>query len=182
MWFTTEDSGQVLDNQASKAASSRKPSWRFLVELISPHCSVVSALCDPMNCSMPGFPVLHYLLEFAQIHVHWDSDAIPTISSSVTLVSFCLQSFPASGYFPISQLFASGGQSSGASALASVLLMNTQGWFPLGLTGLSPWSPRDSQESSPAPQVKSMTSLVFSFLYSPTLTSIHDYWKNHSFD
>ena len=76
MWFTTEDSGQVLDNQASKAASSRKPSWRFLVELISPHCSVVSALCDPMNCSMPGFPVLHYLLEFAQIHVHWDSDAI----------------------------------------------------------------------------------------------------------
>ena len=106
----------------------------------------------------------------------------PTISSSLIPFSSCLQSFPASGSFPISQFFASCGQSIGVSASALVFPMNIQGWFPLGLTGLSPWSPRDSQESSPAPQVKSMTSLVFGFLYSPTLTSIHDYWKNHSFD
>ena len=109
----------------------------------------------------------------------------PTISSSVIPFS-CLQSFPASESFPVSQLFASGGQSIGVSASTSVLPVNTQDWFPLGWTG-SPCSPRDSQESSPTPQVKSVNSSVLSFLHSPTLTSvcftyIHDYWKNHSFD
>ena len=54
---------------------------------------------------------------------------------------------------------------------------NIQDWFPLGWTGGSPCCPRDSQESSPTPQFKSINSLVLSFLYSPTLTSIHDYWK-----
>ena len=102
-----------------------------------------------------------------------------TISSSVIPFAFCLWSFPASGSFLVSQLFASGGQSIGASASASVLPMNTQGWYPLGLTGLQS---RDSQESSPTPQLKSINSLVLSFLYSPTLTSIHDHWKNHKFD
>ena len=90
-----------------------------------------------MDSSMPGSSVLHYLPEFAQIHLHWVSDAILTISSSATLLCFCLQAFPASGSFPMSQLFALGGQSIiGASALASVLPMNIQDWFPLGLTGL----------------------------------------------
>ena len=70
-----------------------------------------------------------------------------------------------------------------ASALASVLPVNIQDWFPLGLTWLvwSPCCPRDSQESSPAPQFKSINSSMLSFLYGPTLTSIHDYWKNHNF-
>ena len=90
--------------------------------------------------------------------------------------------FPASGSFPMSQFFASGGQSIGVSASASILPVNIQDWFPLGLTGWSPCCPRDSQESSPTPQFKSINSSVFSFLYGPTLTSIHDYWKNHSFD
>ena len=102
---------------------------------------------------------------------------LPTISSSVVPFSSCLQSFLASGSFPVSQFFASGGPSIGVSASASVLTMNIQDWFPLGWTG---WSPRDSEESSPIPQCKSINSLVLSFLYSPTLTSIHDYWKNHS--
>ena len=62
------------------------------------------------------------------------------------------------------------------------LPMNIQDWFPLGWTVGSPCSPRDSQESSPTPQFKSINSSALSFLYSPTLTSIHDYWKNHSFD
>ena len=88
--------------------------------------------------------------------------------------SSCLQSFPASGSFPMSQLFTSGGQSIGASASASVLLVNIQVWPPC--------PPRDSQESSPTPQFKSISSSVFSFLYSPTLISIHDYWKNRCFD
>ena len=77
----------------------------------------------------------------------------------------------------MSQLFTSGGQSIGVSA--SVLPMNIQGWFPLGVTGLIS---RDSQESSPAPKFKSINSSVLSLLYGPTLTSEHDYWKNHSFD
>ena len=106
----------------------------------------------------------------------------PTISSSVVPLSSCLQSFPASGSFQMSQLFASGGQSIGVSALASVLPMNIQDWFPLGWTGWSPCSPRDSHKSSPTPQFKSINSSALSFLYSPTFTSLHDYWKNHSFD
>ena len=77
-----------------------------------------------------------------------------TISSSVIPIFTCLQSFPASGSFPMSQLFVSGGQSIGVSALTSVLPMNIQDWFPLVLTGLIPCCPRDSQESSPTPQFK----------------------------
>ena len=91
-----------------------------------------------------------------------------------------LQYFPAPESLPMSRLSASDGQSTGASA--SVLPMNIQDWFPLGLTGLISCTPRDSQESSSAPQFKSINSLPFSFLYGPTLTSIHDCWKNHNFD
>ena len=91
--------------------------------------------CDPMNYSTPGFSVLHYLVELAQTSPlsQWCN---PVISSSVTHFSSCLQSFPTSGSFPLSQLFTSGGQRIGASALASVLPMNIQGWFPLGNTSL----------------------------------------------
>ena len=106
----------------------------------------------------------------------------PAISFSVFPFSSCLQSFPASGYFPMSQLFTLGDQSIGVSALASVLPMNTQGWSPLEWLVGSPCSPRDSQESSPTPQFKSINSLVLSFLYSPNLISVHDYWKNHSLE
>ena len=106
----------------------------------------------------------------------------PTISSSVSPFPSHIQSFPASWSFQMSQFFASGGQSIGVSASASTLSMNTQNWSPLdGLAG-SPCSPRDSQESSPTPQFKSISFLALNFLYSPTLTSIHDYWKKHSLD
>ena len=93
------------------------------------HCSVTQSsltLGDPTDCSTPGFPVLHHLPEFAQTHVHWVSDAIQA-SHPVAPFCFCPQSFPASGSFPIGQLFASGGQSIGASASASVLPMNSEG-------------------------------------------------------
>ena len=93
----------------------------------------------------------------------------PTISSSVVPFS-CLQSFPASGSFPMSQFFPSDGQRIGVSALASVLSMNIQNWFPLGWL-VGSLSPRDSQESSPTPKLKNINSSVLSFLYSPTLTS-----------
>ena len=105
----------------------------------------------------------------------------PAISSSVVPFSSCPQCLPGSGSFPMSQLFTWGGQSIGVSASASVLPMNTQDWSPLGLLG-SPCSPRDSQESSPTPQFRSINSSVLSFLHSPTLTSIPDHWKYHNLD
>ena len=101
----------------------------------------------------------------------------PTISSSVIPFSSCLQSFPASGPFPMSQFFPLGGQNIGVPASASVLPMNIQDWFPLGLTGWISLQFRDSQESFPTPQFKSINSLALSLLYSPVLTSIHDYLK-----
>ena len=106
----------------------------------------------------------------------------PTISSSVVPFSSCLQSFPASGSFLKSLLFTTGGQNIGASASASVIPMNIQGWFPLGLTVLVSLEFKDSQESSPIPQFKGINSLVLNLLYSPVLTFIHDYWKNQTFD
>ena len=105
-----------------------------------------------------------------------------TISSSVDLFSSYHQSYPASGSFPRSQFFTSHGQSIRVSASASVIPMSIQDWFPLGLTGLISLHPRDSQESSPTPQFKSINCSSVSFCYGPTLTSIHDYWKSHSFD
>ena len=97
----------------------------------------------------------------------------PTISSSVIPFSSSLQSFPASGSFQMSQFFASGGQSIGVSASASVLPMNT----PLEWTGWISLKPRDSQESSQTPQFKSINSLALSFLYSPSLASIPTWIK-----
>ena len=109
----------------------------------------------------------------------------PTISSSVVPFSSHLQSFPASGSFPMSQFFTSGDQSIGV--LEFQLQHQSFQWIFRtdflwhGLVGAH-CSPRDSQESSPTPQFKSINSSVLSFLQSPTLKSIHDYWKNHSLD
>ena len=106
----------------------------------------------------------------------------PTISSSVVPFSSCPQSFPTSVSFQMSQLFTSGGQSIGVQ-----LQLQSFQWTPRtdllwdGLVG-TPHSQRDSQESSPTPQFKSINSSALSFLHSPTLTSIHDHWKNHSLD
>ena len=89
----------------------------------------------------------------------------------------CPQSLPAWESFPMSQLFTKGDQSTGVSALASFLPKKSQGWSPSdGLVG-SPCSPRNSQESFPTPQFKSIKPSALSFLYSPILTSIHDYRK-----
>ena len=87
--------------------------------------------------AVPGFPVLRYFPEFSQIHVNWVSDAIQLSHPlSSPCPPSCPQSFPASGSFPTSWFFASGGQSVGASASASVLPMNIQDSFPLGWSGL----------------------------------------------
>ena len=106
----------------------------------------------------------------------------PTILSSVVPFTSCLQPCPASGPFLMGQLFPSGGQSIVASASASVHPMNIQGWFPLGLTSLiSLLSKRLSRVFS-STTVQKHQFFSAQFLYSSTLTSIHDHWKNHSLD
>ena len=100
-------------------------------------------LCNPMDYHTPVFPAHHRLLELTETHVRWVGH--PTILSSVILFSSCLQSFPASESFPMSQFFTSDGQSIGVSASVSVLPMNIQDWFPLGLTS---WISLQSKELS----------------------------------
>ena len=98
-------------------------------------CSVAKScqtLCDPMNCGMPGFPVLHYLPEFAQTHVHWVGDAIQLSHPILLLPSI----FPSMRVISNEPIFVSGGQSIGASDSAPALPMNIQGLFPLGFSGL----------------------------------------------
>ena len=106
----------------------------------------------------------------------------PAISFSVVPFSSCPQSLPASESFPMSQLFAWSGQSTGVSALASFLPKKSQDWSPSEWTSWISLQSKDSQESSPTPQFKSINSSVLSLLHSPTLTSIHDHRKNHSLD
>ena len=102
------------------------------------------------------------------------------ISSSTTHFSFCLQSFLASQSFPVSWLFASGGQNIGASV--SVLPMTIQGWFPLGLTDLISLQSREPSRVLPSTISKHQFFRAQPSLWSNSLTSVHDYWKNHSFD
>ena len=92
-------------------------------------------LCDPMYYSTTGLPVHQQLQELTLTQCPSSQWCHPTISSPVDPFSSFLQSFPASGYFQMSQFFTSGGQRTGVSALASVLPLNIQDWFPLGLTG-----------------------------------------------
>ena len=153
----------------------------FLLHFCCLVTNLCLTLCDPMDCSTPDSSVLCWLSGFARIHVHWVRDAM-TISSSAAPFSSCLQSLPVSlpGFFPMSWLLTQGDQSIATSTSASVLPMNIQGWFPLGLTDLitmqTPWeSPRDSQESSLTPQLENINSSALNLLYGPALTSIHDY-------
>ena len=118
---------------------TNKPMKRCSISLIIQFSSVAQScptLCDPVNRSTPGLPVHHQLPEFTQTHVHWVHDAIqPSISSSVIPFSSCPKSLPTSESFPMSQLFAWGGQSTGVSPLASFLPKKSQGWSPSEWTG-----------------------------------------------
>ena len=104
----------------------------------------------------------------------------PIISSSVVPFSSCLQSFPASGSIQTSQLFVSGGQSTGVSASASVLPMNIQDWFALGWTGWISLQPKGLSRVFSNTTVQKHKFFGAQFINSPILRSIHDYWKNHS--
>ena len=119
--------------------------------------------------------------------VHSDSHSSsqwchPAISSSVIPFSSCPQSLLASESFPVSQLFAWGGQSTGVSALASFLPKKSQGWSPSKWTGWISLQSKGLSRVFANTKLQKINSLVLSFLYSPTLTSIHDYWENHSLD
>ena len=159
-----------------------------LLHRLSWRISSVQFSCSVVSNSVSSWKAAHWAsLSITNFHVQSNSCPLsqwrcPTISSSIVLFSFHLQSFRASGSFQMSQIFASDGQRTEDSALGSVLSMNIQDWFPLKWLDGSPWSPRDSQASSSIPQFKSIKSSVLNFLYSPALTSIHDYWKNHSLD
>ena len=106
----------------------------------------------------------------------------PIISSSAMLFSFCLQSFPAPGSFPMSRLFTSCGQSTGASISSSVLPVNIQGLFPLGLIDLIFLPSKGLSRVFSSTRFDSINSLALSLLYGPTCIFIHDKWTNHSFD
>ena len=155
--------------------------WVFLVVVAVQSLSHVQLFATPMDCSTPGFPVLHHLPELGQTQVHWVSDAIqpsyplsspspPTPNPSQHRVfsseSTLRMRWPKDWSFSFSI--------SPSKEHPGLISFN-------GLVG-SPCSPRDSQESSPTPQFESINSSALSFLHSPTLTSIHDYWKNHSLD
>ena len=97
-------------------------------------------------------------------------------------LSSCPQSFPASGSFPICQLFSPGGQSIGVSVLTSVLPMNTQDWFPLGRTGLISCLSKGLSRAFSNTTAQKHQFFGLSLLYGPAFTPIHDYWKSNMFD
>ena len=116
-------------HQQCSTLGGMDPQLIFVLFLFSVQLSSVAqlcpTLCNPLDCSRPGLPVHHKLPEFTQTHVHRVGDAIQP-SHPVVLFSSRLQSFPASGFFPMSQFFTSGGQSIGVSASASVFPRNNQ--------------------------------------------------------
>ena len=156
-----------------------RPTLIYLLDLLLFSCSVAKSclmLYDPMNCNTTGFPVLHYLLEFAQL-MSIESLMPSNHPTSVAPFSSCSQSFPASGSLPLSWLFASGDQSIGASTSASVPPVNIQGWFPLGLTdSISLLSKGLSRAFSSITVWKHQFFDAQLSLWS-TLSLVHYYWK-----
>ena len=147
-------------------------SWLCFLWLRSPfvHCHQICCcccsfakscptLCSPTNCSMPGFPVLHYFPEFAQTLIHWVSDVIQPSHPLLLPFPLALNLSQHQGLF-----FPSGGQSIGTSASASVFPMNIQGWFPLGLTGLL-----------------SLQSKGLSWVFSSTAVQKHQFFSSQHF-
>ena len=163
-------------------ASSSHTLWYIPKVQFSSVAQSCPTLCDPVGCSTPGLPVHHQLPEFTQTHVHCVRDAI---QPSYPLLS------PSHPAFNISQHQGHFQKVISSYQVAKVLQFQLQHqsfqWIfradllEDGLVG-SLCCSKASQASSPTPQFKSIKSLVLSCLYSPTLTSIHDYWKNHSFD
>ena len=149
-------------------------------------CSVVSGSLKPRGLQQATPPCPSPTLGDYSNSYPLSQWCHPAISPSIVPFSSHLQSSPASGSFQMSQFLSSGGQSIGVSVSASVLPMDTKDWFRLGWIG---WISLQSKGLSrvfswekKASRFKSINISVLSFLYSPTLTSIYNYWKNHSLD
>ena len=148
-------------------------------------CSVIKScltLCDLGDCRMSGFHALHYLLEIAQTHVHCVGDAIQPSHLLLPSSPPALNLSQHQGFFLMSQLCGSGGQSIGTSASTSVLPMNIQDSFPLGLTDLISLQSKGLSRVFSNTTVQKHQFFRVQLLYGPTLTSMHNYWKNHSLD
>ena len=139
-------------------------------------------LCNPIDCITPGFPVHHQFPEHTQTHVRRVGEAIQPSHPLSSPSSPAFNLSQRQGLFQWVSSLHQVAKVFWVSPSASVLPMIIQDWFPLGWTGLISLQFKDSQESSPTLQFKNISSSVLSFLYGPTLTSIHDHRKNHSFD
>ena len=176
-WKTDVFSFEI--NQSVRIQPLTLSLWVYKFSSVAQSCLT---LCDPMNRSMPSLPVHHKLPEFTQTHAHWVSDAIQPSHPLSSPFHPAPNPSQHQGLFQwVNSLHEV------AKVLESQLQRQSFQWTPrtyLLQDGLvwSPCSPRDSQESSPTPQFKSINSLLLSFLHSPTLTSIPDQWKNHSLD
>ena len=154
----------------------------FILQLVVQSLHRVRIFVNPMDCSTPGFTVLYYLPELAQTHVHWISDDIKPPHPLFRPLPSALNLSQHQGLF---QWVGSSHQV--AKVLELQLQHQSFQWifrvdFLYEWLVWSPCCPRDSQETSPTPQFQSINSTALRFLYSPTLTSIHDYWENHSLD
>ena len=158
--------------------------WQLLLKIPRCCCSVSQScltLCDPMDCSTSGLPVL-------TISWGWPSScslhrwSCPAVSSSDALFFSCPHSFPASGTSPVSHLFASDGQNTGALASASVLPVNIQSWSPLRLTGLISLLSKRLSGVFSSTIVQRHRFFGILLLYGPALTTIHDRWEKRSLD
>ena len=146
------------------------------MSLFSSVAQLCPTLCDPVDCTMPGFPVHHQLQDYSNsCPSSWWCH--PTISSSVVPFSSCLQSFPASGSFPVNQFFISDGQKYWSFSISIGPPVNIQDWFLLELSGLISLLSKGLSRVFSNTTFKSINSSVLSFLYGPTLTFIHNYWK-----
>ena len=173
------------------------PRPKFLFDSLPPHTRYLNVywliisslqllsrvwLFVTMDCSMPGFPIQHQLPELAQTHVHWVTDAIQP-SHPVIPFSSCLQFPSASGSFPMTQFFASGGQSTGVFSFSISPFNEYSGPISFRMDWLDLLEVQGTLKSLlQHHSSKSIDSLVLSLLYGPTFTSVHDYQKNHSFD
>ena len=149
----------------------------FSVQFSSAYSLSCVTLCYPMERSMPG--LLSITNSWSPPKLMCTESVMPSNHLILCHPLLLPSIFPASGSLPMTQLFESGGHSIVVSASASVLPMNTQDWSPSGWNG---WTSLQSKGLSRVFSNKSINSSVLSFLYSPTLTSIHDHWKNHSLD
>ena len=155
----------------SRSGTTQEKSFESLRQLFPTHSQPYPMLCNSMDCSPAGFPALRQLAELVQTCGHWVDDAIQPSHPLLAPFFSCPWSSPSSGSFPMSQLLASGGQSIRASALASILPMNIQDWFPLGLAGLISLLSKGLSRVFSNTTVQKINALLLRLLHGPPFRS-----------